>query len=162
MPPFRVETLASHNRLGFSCGVEPLDRYFREQVTQDMRRRATACFVALDEDNGRVVGYYTLAAGAVALADLPETLAKRLPRYPSVPIARLGRSAVDESYRGQKLGAALLWDASGRAARSELMAYALVADSKDHRAEAFYLHHGFILLTPRVLILPFGKNFARR
>ncbi|MGO8673489.1 MAG: GNAT family N-acetyltransferase [Capsulimonadaceae bacterium] len=161
MPEFLVEALAGHNRLGFTCGVEPLDRYFREQVTQDIRRRATACFVAIDEDNGHVAGYYTLAAGAVALTDLPEQLSKKLPRYPSVPVARLGRLAVDEAYRGQKLGAALLWDAAARAARSELMAYALLVDAKDDRAEAFYLHHGFTLLSRRLLIFPFGKNFAR-
>jgi len=154
---FQIEALAGHDRLGFNCGVEPLDRYFREQVTQDMRRRATACFVAVDED-GTVAGYYTLAAGAVALTDLPEQLAKRLPRYPSVPVARLGRLAVDQSYRGQKLGAALLWDAGSRAARSEVMAYALVVDAKDDGAAAFYSHHGFIALGPHYLILPFSKN----
>jgi len=158
MPQFRIELLAGHNRADFSCGVEPLDRYFREQVTQDMRRRATACFVAIDEENERVAGYYTLAAGAVALPDLPETLIKRLPRYPSVPVARLGRLAVDQTYRGQKLGAALLWDAAARAARSELMAYALVVDAKDDQAQAFHLHHDFILFGSRQLILPFRKN----
>lgn len=157
MPKFRVEALAGQNRAGFVCGVEPLDRYFREQVTQDIRRRATACFVAFDEETERIAGYYTLAAGAVALTDLPEAFAKRLPRYPSVPVARLGRLAVDETYRGRKLGAALLWDAVERAVRSELMAYALVVDAKDDSAEAFYLHHGFVLIFPRTLILPLGK-----
>jgi GNAT superfamily N-acetyltransferase len=159
MPQFQIEILAAHNRVGFSCGVEPLDRYFREQVTQDIRRRATACFVAIDdEDEGRVAGYYTLAAGAVPLSDLPEQLAKRLPRYPAVPVARLGRLAVDQHYRGQKLGAALLWDAAARASRSELMAYALMVDAKDDQAEAFYAHHGFVALGRNRLILPFGKG----
>ncbi|MEO7717322.1 MAG: GNAT family N-acetyltransferase [Capsulimonas sp.] len=163
MPQFLIDALAAHNRARFSCGVEPLDRYFREQVTQDIRRRATACFVAVDETDGRVAGYYTLAAGAVALTDLPEQLAKRLPRYPSVPVARLGRLAVDEAFRGQGLGGALLWDAAMRAARAELMAFALVVDAKDNQAEAFYLHHGFILLGSRQLILPLGKiTFERR
>jgi ribosomal protein S18 acetylase RimI-like enzyme len=163
MPQFLIETLSGQNRSGFTCGVEPLDRYSREQVTQDIRRRAAACFVAIDGENGRVAGYYTLAAGAGALSDLPEQLAKRLPRYPSVPVARLGRLAVDQAYRGQKLGAALLWDATERAARSELMAFALIVDAKDDQAEAFYLHHGFILLGPHFLIFPFGKNmFVQR
>jgi ribosomal protein S18 acetylase RimI-like enzyme len=122
----------------------------------------TACFVAVDESNRAIAGYYTLAAGAVALTDLPEQLVKRLPRYPSVPVARLGRLAVDKAYRGQKLGAALLWDASSRAAASELMAYALVVDAKDDQAQDFYEHHGFIRLGSRRLILPFGKNTFSR
>ena len=163
MSQFRIDVLAAHNRTGFSCGVEPLDQYFREQVTQDIRRRATACFVVVDETDERVAGYYTLAVGSVALTDLPEQLVKRLPRYPSVPVARLGRLAVDEAFRGQGLGGALLWDAVMRAARSELMAFALVVDAKDDQAEAFYLHHGFTLLGSRQLILPFGKStFERR
>ena len=37
---------AGHDRGGFTCGVEALDRYFREQVSQDVKRRATACYVA--------------------------------------------------------------------------------------------------------------------
>ncbi len=59
----------------------------------------------------RIAGYYTLAAAGVPLADMPAELAKRLPRYRSVPVARLGRLAVDQAYRGRKLGSALLWDA---------------------------------------------------
>jgi GNAT superfamily N-acetyltransferase len=157
-PPFRIEALsASHDQTGFACGVEPLDRYFKEQVSQDIRRRATACFVAVDLANGRIAGYYTLAAGSVPLPDLPEHLAKRLPRYPSVPVARLGRLAIDQSYQGKRLGGALLWDAVARAARAELMAYALVVDAKDDNAEAFYIHHGFTLFGGRRLVLPLAK-----
>ena len=149
MAQFQIEALAGHDRSAFSCWVEPLDRYFREQVSQDIRRRATACFVAIDEEAFRIAGYYTLSAGSVPLTDLPTDLAKRLPRYPSVPVARLGRLAVDQAYRGRKLGAALLWDAAARAAHSELMAYALLVDAKNDQAEAFYVHHGFAALGSR-------------
>jgi GNAT superfamily N-acetyltransferase len=97
----------------------------------------------VDEEHGKVAGFYTLAAASVALPDLPEALTKRLPRYPSVPVARMGRLAIGEAYQGRKLGAAMLWDAASRAARSELMAFALVVDAKDDNAQAFYLHHGF-------------------
>lgn len=159
---FVIESLSSgHRRTEFFCGIEPLDRYFRQQVTQDIKRRATACFVAIDDASDQVAGFYTLAAGAVLLADLPEAPAKRLPRYPSVPVARLGRLAVDKSYQGRKLGAALLWDAAGRAARSELMAFALVVDAKDESAASFYRHHGFqqVVALPNQLqlILPLAS-----
>lgn len=155
--PFQIQVLDPvHDRTRFSCGVEALDRYFREQVTQDIRRRATACFVAVDVAEARIAGYYTLAAGGVPLAEIPPQLAKRLPRYPSVPVARLGRLAVDTAYRGRQLGGSLLWDAILRASRSEIAVFALVVDAKDDPAVRFYLHHGFVLFgsQPRQLVLP--------
>lgn len=158
--PFLVEALGpGHDRVGFSSGVDALDRYFREQVTQDVRRRTTACYVALDREKGKVAGYYTLAAGGVPLAEMPEELVKKLPRYPSVPVARVGRLAVDRSYRGQRLGSALLWDAGLRAMRSELAVFALVVDAKDEQAANFYRHHGFVAFgsRPRQFVLPLIK-----
>ena len=47
--PFLVEPLgSSHDRASFSCGVPALDRYFQKQATQDVRRRVTACYVAIE------------------------------------------------------------------------------------------------------------------
>lgn len=141
---FRLEVLgANHARDGFACGVEALDVYFARQARQDVRRRTSACYVAVEAKTGKVAGYYTLAAGGVPLTDLPEALTKRLPRYPSVPVARVGRLAVDKALHGMKLGGALLADAAIRAMRSEVAVFALVVDAKDDAAEAFYLHHGF-------------------
>lgn len=162
-PSFLIEPLGQqHDKAGFSCGVDALDRYLQTQATQDIRRRVTACYVAVDAPGGKIAGYYTLAAGGVLLLDLPESLAKRLPRYPTVPVARLGRLAVDSAYRGRKLGGALLWDAGMRALRSELAAFALVVDAKDEQAEAFYRHHGFIPFggQDRQLVLPLA-TFAK-
>ena len=160
---FFIEPLGpTHDRASFHSGVAPLDRYLREQAMQDIRRRVTACYVALEAPGAEIAGYYTLAAGGVALTDLPELIARRLPRYPSVPVARLGRLAVGQAYRGQKLGSALLWDAGMRALRSEIAAFALVVDAKDESAEAFYLHHGFVSLGSqlRQLFLPLA-TFAK-
>jgi ribosomal protein S18 acetylase RimI-like enzyme len=157
---FQIEVLsATHGRAGFSSGTGALDRYFRDQVTQDVRRRATACYVAVDSATSAIAGYYTLAAGGIPLTDLPPALTKRLPRYPSVPVARLGRLAVDQKYRGQKLGGALLWDAAQRALLSEVAVFALVVDAKDEMAEAFYRHHGFIAFgsQPRQFVLPLAS-----
>jgi ribosomal protein S18 acetylase RimI-like enzyme len=157
---FRIEVLsAQHDRAAFSCGIEPLDRYLRTQATQDIRRRVSACYVALDTQTQAIAGYYTLAAGGVPLAEMPPTLSKGLPRYAAVPVVRMGRLAVDERYRGQKLGAALLWDAVLRASRAEIAAFALVVDAKDETAAAFYRHHGFVSLTEadRQWMLPLAK-----
>lgn len=146
---------AAHDRTTFNSGSVALDRYLREQITQDIRRRVTACFVALDASN-RIAGYYTLASASLLLSDLPTRIGKKLPRYPTVPAVRMGRFAVDQAFQGQGLGGALLADALDRAARSEVAAYALMVDAKDEAAASFYRHHGFVTLpdAPLVLFLP--------
>lgn len=147
---FRLEALGPpHARGEFACGVEALDRYLTNHASQDVRRRVSACYVAVEITSGKVAGYYTLAAGSVPLNDLPPALGKRLPRYPSIPVARVGRLAIDERFQGQKLGGALLADAAVRSARSEAAIFALIVDAKDEGAAAFYRHHGFE---------PFGGN----
>ena len=154
--PFRVVPLEdAHDRSAFNSGAAPLDSYFRERVTQDIRRNVTACFVALSGD-GRIAGYYTLASASVFLGDLPAEIARKLPRYPSVPAVRMGRLAVDLAFRGHGLGAALLADALTRVVRSEIAAYALVVDAKDEKAAAFYRRHGFLetAADPPTLFLP--------
>jgi ribosomal protein S18 acetylase RimI-like enzyme len=124
---FRVVPLAAiHDRTAFKSGSEPLDLYLRQQITQDIRRRVTACFVAITREQ-RLAGYYTLASASLLFSDLPADTGRRLPRYPSVPAVRIGRLAVDEAFKGQGLGGALLADALQRAVRSEIAAYALVS-----------------------------------
>ena len=153
----RIEALAhAHERADFACGHEVLDKYLREQASQDMRRRTSVCYVALDQQSGAIAGYYTLAAGSVPLTDLSETMTKKLPRYPLVPVARLGRLAVSAVFQGQQLGAALLWDAGLRAMQSGMGVFALVVDAKDVTAAAFYKHHGFTPFSsnPLTFVLP--------
>ncbi|KAF0101589.1 MAG: N-acetyltransferase GCN5 [bacterium] len=162
--PFRVAPLdAVHDRTRFNSGSDPLDRYLREQVTQDIRRRVAACFVAL-ADSQRIAGYYTLASASLLLGDLPADIGRKLPRYPSVPAVRMGRLAVDQAFMGRGLGGALLADALDRAAWSEIAAYALMVDAKDDKAAAFYRHHGFIALpdSPWTLFLPLATVPASR
>lgn len=151
--PFRVALLdPAHDRNTFSSGSAPLDLYFQRQVTQDIRRRVASCFVALTDED-QIAGFYTLSSASVLLSDLPEAIRKKLPRYPSVPTVRMGRLAVDDQFKRQGLGGALLADALDRAARSEIAAYAMVVDAKDEKAAAFYAHHGFIALPEATLTL---------
>ncbi|WP_234267253.1 GNAT family N-acetyltransferase [Hydrogenophaga sp. NFH-34] len=160
--PFQLALLnGAHDRTTFNSGSAPLDRYLREQVTQDVRRRVAACFVATT-DGKRIAGYYTLASASLLLAELPASTGKKLPRYPTVPAVRMGRLAVDQGFKGQGLGSALLADALGRAARSEVAAYALMVDAKDDAAANFYRHHGFVTLpdSPRTLFLPLATAQA--
>jgi ribosomal protein S18 acetylase RimI-like enzyme len=163
--PFQLAPLdTAHDRAGFHSGSDPLDRYLLEQVTQDIRRRVAACFVALADGRQRIAGYYTLASASLLLADLPASTGKKLPRYPTVPAVRMGRLAVDQAFKGQGLGGALLADALNRAARSGIAAFALMVDAKDTAAASFYRHHGFIALpdSPLTLFLPLATALASR
>ena len=155
---FAVEALERrHDRSRFACGSAPLDRYIRELASQDVRRRTARIFVAVPNGGTEVAGFYTLSAGSIARGDLPETAARRLPHYP-VPVALLGRLAVDRSYGGRGLGASLLADAFRRVARAgeTVAVYAMVVDAKDERAQAFYERFGFVRLPDagRRLFLP--------
>lgn len=162
-PPFQIELLGKQDRSAFDCGVSELNAYFHTRVGQDVRRNYATCFVAIDRREDRIAGFYTLAMGSVPLGELPEEVAKRLPRYPRVPVVQIGRLAVDEEYQGQKLGGSLLAGAIARSIRSEIAAYAVLVDAKDKNATAFYEHFGFLKLarSPRTLFLPLSKAIKR-
>ena len=156
---FRIELLQKQDRSTFDCGEPELNAYFHTRVGQDIRRNYATCFVAMDQAEGRIAGYYTLAMGSVPLGELPDDVVKRLPRYPQVPVVHIGRLAVDQNYQGQKLGGTLLADAIARSIDSEIAAYAVVVDAKDKKATAFYEHFGFLKLaqSSRTLFLPISK-----
>ena len=105
----------------------------------------TSCYVAVHTITDTLAGYYTLSAADIPATDIPAEFTKRLPRYPTIPVARMGRLAIDTSFRRMGLGAGLLFDAVQRAGRAEIAMYALVVDAKDKNAEAFYRHHGFAI-----------------
>lgn len=146
-----------HHRDGFSCGSEPLDRYLKSQATQDARRNIAVVFAAIAPDD-TVVGYYTLSAFSIKPTRLTDALARKLPRYPTVPATLLGRLAVDRSQHRRGVGQFLLMDALARAYRAtrEIASYAVVVDAKNDVAVAFYEHHDFIRFpdTPKRLFLP--------
>ena len=155
--PFRLEPLGEqHERTLFRCGEDALDRYFQTQVTQDIRRRVANCFVAIETATSHIAAYYTICAASIPLADLPPDETRRLPRYPTVPAVRIGRLAVDQSFQGRGLGAALLADAASRAVNADAAAFTLLMDAKNDQAVAFYQHFGFRVLAsqPRTLFLP--------
>jgi len=143
---FFIEPLKdSHDRAEFSCGIEELDRYFKNQAGQDARRKVAAPFVLIDGATGIVAGFYTLSMRSVLLAELPAGVRKKLPRYPDVPVVLLGRMGVDVKYQRRGLGEALLFDALKRSyeTRTEIAAIAVIVDAK-HGAESFYLKYGFL------------------
>ncbi len=142
---FRVERLSdAHDRSLFSCGNAALDRYFREQAGQDLRRHLSAVFVLVDDARDVVAGYYTLSACQIEPTSLPTDVAKRMPRRP-VPATLIGRLAIDLAYRGRGLGRSMLANALIRAVRAsdDVGAMAVVVDAADDQALAFSEHNGF-------------------
>jgi GNAT superfamily N-acetyltransferase len=151
---FVVEPLSGrHERSPFDCGVIELDRYLKQQASQDMRRRISNCFVAVRDGENEVAGYYTLAASGIPLAECPPALARKLPRYPLLPAVLIGRLAVDTRSAGRSLGSALLYDAIKRCAGTDSAVFALIVDAKDEKAANFYRHFGFQAFADRPLSL---------
>ncbi|MEK7736940.1 MAG: GNAT family N-acetyltransferase [Pseudomonadota bacterium] len=142
----------------FRCGQPLLDEYIRRYASQDVRRNVARVFMATPErDSRQLAGFFTLSAGSVSCSDLPESLAQKLPRYP-VPVALIGRLAVDSGFQGKGLGSILLADACRKVAHASatLAVAGIVVDAKDAAAAAFYLHFGFLALPGQAarLLLP--------
>ena len=154
---FAIEPLAKeHKRSDFTSGSDRIDSYFRVTVSQDVRRKYAACFVAREIATDRIAGFYTLSSSNVPLNQVPEPLAKKLPRYPTVPAVLIGWLARHSDYAGQGLGEALLFDAIRTVAAAPIGAHAVFANAIDDRAAAFYAAFGFAPLNrrPRTLYLP--------
>ena len=155
----RTEALARHHdRDGFSCGVDSLDRYLRTQAGQDVRRKANAVFILVESNKPSfVLGYYTLCATALPQGDVPMAARKHIPRYPLVSATLVGRLAVSEARQGEGLGAILLADAVRRAYASAAIVGSsmLIVDAINDRAAAFYEGNGFVRLPDSLrLVLP--------
>lgn len=136
----------SFDLANFRCGQSPLDEYLRRYASQDVRRNIARVFVAAPElQPRRPAGFFTLSAGSVNCSDLPPAVARKLPRYP-VPVALIGRLAVDAEFQGQGLGSILLADACQKVARASatLAVAGIIVDAKNEAAAAFYRHFGFL------------------
>jgi ribosomal protein S18 acetylase RimI-like enzyme len=147
----------TYDRSGFRCGVEALDRYLKKQAKQDIKRRISRVFVATKPDNPKVViGYYTLSTLSIELNQLPEKLARKLPKHP-VPAALIGRLAISNAAQGQGVGKLLLADAIKRtlAVSDQIAIYTMVVDAINDSAIEFYEQFGFTRLSddsPRLFL----------
>ena len=142
MPDAPVLLTGDHELDRFTCGTVSLDDWLKRRAWPNLVAGASRTYVVAEER--RVIGYYCLASGALALADSPGTIRRNMPD--PVPMAILGRLAVDQSWHGRGLGAALLQDAVVRTAQAAkilgirgLLVHAISAEAK-----AFYEHHGFL------------------
>lgn len=159
MTAYRIRPLdTALDTTKFSCGQPALDEYIRRYASQDVRKNVARVFVATPETDGQqLAGFFTLSAGSVGCSELPESLARKLPRYP-VPVALIGRLAVDSNFQRTGLGSILLADACRKVSQaSAVLAVAgIIVDAKDAAAVAFYSHFGFVPLPGQAdrLLLP--------
>ena len=143
----RVELLdATHDRTGFDCGVEPLNRYLQQIARQHIAKGISKTFVLVDERAATpkpVLGFFTVSLCQVLGQQVPAKWAKKLPAQ--IPAMRLGRLAVTRSRQGTGYGKVLLVDALHRVARVADLAggIGLFVDAKDQVAAAFYARFGF-------------------
>lgn len=157
MSSFEFYTLdKSFDRDSFDCGSLELNNFLKTKARQNQSVGFNKTFVAIvsGDKNKTVVGYYSLSMGEIDLTSLPQDLIKKLPRHP-VPVARMGRLAVDASTKGKGLGKLLMVDAMKRVqTASELIGvYALLVDAKDDAAKNFYLKYGFTPLIDEPMTL---------
>lgn len=144
---------ATHDLSAFTCGVASLDEWLKRRAHANQVSGASRTYVVAE--NGKVVGYYCLASGALALRDAPGPIRRNMPD--PIPMAVLGRLAVDHTWHGRGLGAALLQDAVMRAAQAGgiLGIRGVLVHAISNDAKAFYEHHGFLAspTQPMTLIL---------
>ncbi|AGA31210.1 GNAT family N-acetyltransferase [Singulisphaera acidiphila] len=155
MANWKIERLdRSHNRASFSCGKPPLDEFIRRLVSQYEKRNLGRTYVAVQPGEKRISGYYTLASSSIAFRNLPEAMARKIPKHP-VPVILIARLAVDQHTQGQRLGETLLADALERCLglADEIGIHAVEVDAIDQQARGFYEKYGFVPLPDRALHL---------
>jgi predicted GNAT family N-acyltransferase len=137
---------ARHDRKGFDCGIEALNRFLQTRARKEMDRRSAVTYVLIDPTTpDQILGYYSLSSATVLLDSIPAKLAAQLGRQPSVPTTLMGRLAISKDNQGKGLGERLLWDALTRSEEGsrDIGSVAVIVDAKDKRAAQFYEKYGF-------------------
>ncbi|MBB3659991.1 GNAT superfamily N-acetyltransferase [Rhizobium sp. BK650] len=135
--------LADHHELSeFNCGVVELDDWLRRRARSNQTSGASRTFVVCEES--RVIAYYALASGAVKQPEAPGRFRRNMPE--PIPVAVLGRLAIDQSYHGRGIGRALVRDAGLRLlnAAEVLGIRGMLVHAISEDARAFYEAVGFL------------------
>lgn len=125
----------------FASGMESLDTWLKRRAMKNQATGASRTFVACE--GRRVVAYYALASSAIAGDEAPGRFRRNMP--PPIPVAVLGRLAVDQSFQGKGLGRFLIRDAGLRViqAADTIGIRGLIVHALSAEARAFYEHAGF-------------------
>lgn len=155
-----VEQLGTqHDRDAFDCEENSLNEFLKKYARQNDEKGLGRTFVAVKPGDPAIISYYTIASGAVSFDTVPE----KLPRYP-IPVAHLGRLAVDKQAKGQGVGAFLLIDALRRIAQvaDQMGIYAVEVYALNESARQFYLKYGFTPLKDDPLHLYISMKKIRK
>ena len=138
-----IDEIEAVSYKNFSCGDHELDKYLQMFARQNHKKGIDKSFVAIS--NECVIGFYTISMSNIEFVDLLDAHKKGLPKYP-IPVAKIGRLAVDMQFQGKKIGTALLIDALGKIkeASTVVAAYAVIVDAKNEKAKKFYESFGFV------------------
>lgn len=132
---------AAHDVSAFDCGIADLNDWLKQRALSNEESGASRSYVVCAA--GRVVGYYALASGGVALVSAPGRVRRNMPN--PLPVMILGRLAVDKNWHGRRVGQSLLRDAVLRTLQAAeiggIRAILVHAISED--AKRFYERHGF-------------------
>ncbi len=159
LPAWHEEpVLKKHDRRSFDCGDPHMNDFLQRYARQSHESGAAKTFLAIDNaDNKTILGFYSLAPGAMAYADTPETVRHGLARH-DVPGFRLARIATDLRGQGQGLGGQFLAAAARRCMRAaaEVGGVVLIIDAKNERAARWYTNYGAVPLSdkPLTLVMP--------
>jgi GNAT superfamily N-acetyltransferase len=146
-----------HDRDAFDCGETALNEFLRRYARKSHEMGGAKTFLAIDDDDKTILGYYSLSPCSIAYARTPELVRRGLARH-DVPAFRLARLAVDLKVQGQGLGGQLLLSAGKRCllASAEVGGVAILIDAKNARVAAWYASYGALPLldAPLSLLLP--------
>ena len=136
------EPLADQHDLGaFNSGEPTLDDWLRRRARANQVSGASRTYVVTQ--GSLVVGYYSLASGAIALTDAPTRARRNMPD--PIPLTILDRLAVDTAWQGKRLGRLLLRDAVLRTQQAAAIigVRGLLVHALSPAAKRFYETSGF-------------------
>ena len=156
-----------HDRSTFSCGVEPVDNFFKRTANKLAEADNLRVFVMVSPEGG-IIGFIALNAFSIDYRELPAKFARTRPGHGNIPAAFISMIGVDRRFAGNGYGGDLLIDGLSRIVRAsdELGIAVVVLDVLDdgdaaayERRKALYLRFGFspMLTSPRRLYLPLAS-----
>jgi GNAT superfamily N-acetyltransferase len=147
---------SAHDISSFDCGVPDLDDWLKKRALANEESGASRTYVVCSA--GKVVGYYALASGGVALSKAPGRMRRNMPD--PLPVMIVGRLAVQRGWQGRTIGRSLLRDAILRTLQAAeiggIRAILVHAISED--AKRFYERYGFASspVDPMTLMVAIG------
>ena len=148
-----IPVSVDHELVSFESGEPSLDEWLKKRAIKNQASGASRCFVLCNDK--KVIGYYSLSAGAISHETAPKSMRRNMPD--PLPVLLLGRLAIDKNYHNKGLGSALLRDAMIRAVSvsGDAGVFAILVHVLSEQAKRFYISRGFIEspLQPMTLIM---------